>query len=66
MGLLELLTVERDRLAIELEEANRAIARLGGTPQRKRVMSASARAKISRAQKARWAKERTKRYARRK
>jgi len=63
-GIVKQLKKERDRVEGELTRLNAAVAAFVGVytkPTRKRRnMSAKARAKISRAQRARWAKFRAK------
>jgi hypothetical protein len=58
-GIVRLLKKEQDRLTTELRGIGAALAAFGkeyGKPRGKRKMSASARARIAAAQKARWAK----------
>jgi hypothetical protein len=63
MNIMSLLKAERDKVARQLNGLNAALAAFGGTysttrrPGRK--LSAASRAKIARAQKARWAKQKS-------
>jgi ABC-type hemin transport system substrate-binding protein len=60
-GVVRLLKKEQDRLATELRGIGAALAAFGktyGKGTRTRKLSASARAKIAAAQRARWAKSR--------
>jgi hypothetical protein len=67
MNILEALTNEASKLQRQLDSVNTAIKILGGKNgvgrDKKRHVSASARAKMSKAQKARWAKVRIKKSA---
>src|SRR2546428_4102854 len=60
MDIIALLKAERDKVARQLNGLNAALAAFAGTYKRssrpRRQMSAAARARISAAQKARWAK----------
>ena len=60
MDIISLLKAERDKVARQLNGLNAALAAFAGTyktgSSRRRKMSAAARARISAAQKARWAK----------
>jgi hypothetical protein len=64
-GIVKQLKIERDRVERELSGLNAALSAFVGAYKgtkragKRRTMSASARAKISVAQKARWAKART-------
>jgi len=61
-GVIQQLKKERERAQKEVQHIGAALAALGGISlngSSRRTMSASARRKISLAQKARWAKQRT-------
>jgi hypothetical protein len=67
MNILQTLKSERDRLQKDVSRLNAAINALGGSANSKRsstshrpTLSAAARARIAAAQRARWAKIRTK------